>query len=92
MIVDINGNARCDGCGLELGMSPSPIVALIVNDLNEDGTVRLRQFCRVERNGAPRGCAGKLMSAGNLKWANATDEEIAAAQPEPETQAQVVTE
>lgn len=72
MLIDINGNAECDRCGVALALAPITL-ALIVSDLDKDGRVRTRHFCRYPVDGAPNGCAGKLMSPSNLEHADKAD-------------------
>lgn len=83
MIVDRNGNAECDRCGINLGLAPIT-TALIVSDLDDNGRVRTRHFCRIPVDGAPKGCSGKLMTPSNLAHANELDKEAEARRVEAE--------
>lgn len=59
-----DGTYRCDRCGADVG-NGGVVQAAIVSDV-EDGAVRVLHFCRESRDGAPHGCAGRLLSPSML--------------------------
>jgi hypothetical protein len=59
-----DGAYRCDRCGADVG-NGSVDQAVIVSDV-QGGSVRVLHFCREPRDGAPHGCAGRLLSPSML--------------------------
>lgn len=59
-----DGKYRCDRCGADVG-NGAVDQAAIVSDVDQ-GAVRVLHFCRRPREGAPHGCAGRVLSPSNL--------------------------
>lgn len=61
-----DGSYRCDRCGTDVGNAGIDQCA-IVTDLNEEGTSPIQlHLCRKAQDGAPRGCAARVLGPGTL--------------------------
>jgi hypothetical protein len=72
MSLRASGKYRCDRCDQDVGngaVTEAAVVVTLLSDLEEteDLTPITLHFCRIVRDGYPRGCAGRVLSASNTE-------------------------